>query len=597
MTVQPTPKSGEIPSFFQVRYEKPRKSKLTIGQRKTAYSQTSSQTTPLSKRDLKPLKLVDIEDLRGRETTDLTASSRVEHSSSLEREKISDSPLSRLKRIRSRRQKAEINCLESKEMYEEFLVSGSYLKIEQFHHDISELKKSIQSYSKKKGSIIRSALPGGRLNKLTEELDAKRADLERIKELQSRAEYHLQCQAELSHCDFMLGANFRTVIPEELYWENGTEKREIQRALVERVNMLREILIAQVPEEEINFSREVGAGQIFVPEDDYQEFNNYVIHLEMHPEVKFNPADRILVIPGDEMNEELQVRIVDQCVHKILSDKREIINIGHPGMTMCDQALISTKTFGKRAFMASFNDGCGWGESARGAAIKANRKALKVMEEEIELLLDVSLTSRDIIRIHDKAMMHAHQAVAKDKKLGSTCPQIMTVAGDIAHITLIGDTKCFVIGADMSVKDPTESIRGGTDATDPGGRIGGYIDEDVGYASFDHGAVHGADLRNYTHCMVKLSPGDTVIMCSDGVGDNLGENEADAIRKILLAKVEASGKMPLTREEIANSINRHVQINSLRIKALSGAGLAMSKEADDVNGKPDHAGMLIYTHP
>lgn len=237
-----------------------------------------------------------------------------------------------------------------------------------------------------------------------------------------------------------------------------------------------------------------------------------------------------------------------------------------------------------------------------------------------------NITSQDIIRVQDKAMMAAHDAVAGDGPSGSTCPQLMTVAGNTAHLSLMGDTKCFVIGADLSISDPTEGIRGGFDAKDPGGRIGGPKNSTVGYIEVDD-QTSGADLRNYTHCVVTLNPQDTVIMCSDGVGDSLdpamrgltpedcglegkewdSENsehndyrnkyQAELFKKILTEHKQKNDIETLSSEDISKALNQfvHDQTITRKMKALVSSSEPESKK--DFPGKMDHAGMLVYTHP
>ncbi|ADI38434.1 hypothetical protein [Waddlia chondrophila] len=398
--------------------------------------------------------------------------------------------------------------------------------------------------------------------------------------------------------------------------------RELEeKKLLKCLGQLREALIAQIPKLVVDLSKKVGDAQTFDVEDEYLEFNNYVIHLDMHLGVTFDKTTKILHIPGDDQYGELNLEMKYAKV-KTLDDGRQILIIGEE--IMCDQAKFSTETFGGKVRMAAFNDGCGWGLSAQGAAKKANETALQEMEKGMKKLVENDIvTSRDIIRIHDKAMMAAHEAVVSDEKLGSTCPQIMTVIGDVAHLTLVGDSKCFVISSDLTVRDPTEGIRGGTDATDPGGRIGGKGGK--GYVETEDG-LDGPDLRNYSHCLIRLNPGDTVVMCSDGIGDNVdpkgmgfkpddpqfegidgsdwddsnpdhiaarNQFQAKQIKNILTAYKKEIGKEHLTQQDVAKALNRHAQRNALRANAQSGFGNRYHKES----GKPDHCGMLVYTHP
>jgi len=510
---------------------------------------------------------------------------------------------------------------------------GGKQKINALKLEIQQLERDLEPYKQKSGSKIRIRFSGGKQKRIEEELEQKQAVLSSLRKLQKKADEYLAHRLTISEYDLELGNPVRTEIPNSFAGGDKSDKLQMQRTLIENIERLRETLILQIPEHRIDLSRAVGTVQTFDMEDDYQAFNNYIIHLDMHPGISYDPDTGMLTIPDDGRRGELEVKLIDLPYEK-LPDGREIINVGDKSKLMCDQADFSLETFRGRVKMASFNDGCGWGPQSRGAAKKANEVALAIMESDMGSLIHHAskkgLTSRDIIRVHDRALMAAHSVVTATRALGSTCPQLLTVAGDIAHITLVGDTKCFVISSDLSVKDPTVGIRGGQDPTDPGGRIGGFKDSEVGYATFDRDALHGPDLRNYTHCLMKLNPGDTVVMCSDGIGDNIdpegmgvkpsddqfpdidggawddsnpdhvaarNQFQARQMSLILRECQDKKGKKSLTVEEIANALNLHVQDNALRYKALAGAGLGKSSAANGVPGKPDHAGMLIYRHP
>lgn len=508
---------------------------------------------------------------------------------------------------------AETGLEKSQPAFEEFTRLGGHAKIEEFKGEIKELETSLEGAKRSIRSQMRSIFPGGKLNKLNQQLKIKQAELGQLERLRGQADFHENCFTSISEARLEKGETLRTETPSKFHGD--------AKILLRNREQLREALIAQIPQSVVDLSRKVGDAQTFDTEDEYLEFNNYVIHLDMHLGVTFDKTTKILHIPGDDQHGELNLEMKYAKV-KTLDDGRQILIIGEE--IMCDQAKFSTETFGGKVRKAAFNDGCGWGLSAQGAAKKANETALQEMEKGMKKLVENDIvTSRDIIRIHDKAMMAAHEAVVSDEKLGSTCPQIMTVIGDVAHLTLVGDSKCFVISSDLTVRDPTEGIRGGTDATDPGGRIGGKGGK--GYVETEDG-LDGPDLRNYSHCLIRLNPGDTVVMCSDGIGDNVdpkgmgfkpddpqfegidgsdwddsnpdhiaarNQFQAKQIKNILTAYKKEIGKEHLTQQDVAKALNRHAQRNALRANAQSGFGNRYHKES----GKPDHCGMLVYTHP
>jgi hypothetical protein len=471
--------------------------------------------------------------------------------------------------------------------------------------EVKDLKAKIARLENKPLSKLRSLFPGGGLNKAKIQLKVNQEAM-RI----CGAQVMLQSGAIRSEISDKFTGGISSPKSRE-------EVDKMSKELVSNLEELREHLIDQIPRIPIDLSKDVGKSTNFCEDKN----NNYVIHLGMHEDLKYDPDTEMLTLKGEKGDLSVQV-----SKGKIVDGK---ITVGEP--KMCDQAQFSKKTHGGKVQMASFNDGNDWGDKSMGAAIKANESALSQMEEGVQSLLDGGkpVTSQDIIRIHDQALMKAQDDVASSNLLGSTCPQLLTVAGDVAHISTIGDTKCFVIGTDLSIKDPTEGIRGGYDAKDPGGRIGGAGGDTTGYiVSKDKSgeAISGGDLRNYTHALLRLNPGDTVVMCSDGIADNLdpemqglspkdcglkgdewnsddkdhtdyrNKYQAAQIKVILQDYKKEKGLETLSPDDVGKALNQFVHNQTIARKMLT----IHQKEPEskkDFPGKMDHAGMLIYQHP
>lgn len=416
-----------------------------------------------------------------------------------------------LKKAQDELGEAKFIMEQSKAGHDAFERLGGQTEFDKLDSEISRLEGRVGQLEGKISSQLRSIFPGGALKTARKELSQARSDFGQIQKYASSAEIYKAAATAI------FNLNGRTMIDPSLSGGISTPKdhsevTSMQKALVRNLTDLRASLIAQVPRTPVDMTAGVGAAKVECSDKQ----NNYVLHLDMHPNLTYDDETKKLTLTDGEDGVIYEVNL-SQGFGRVVDGK---IVIGEP--LMCDQASFSDETFGGHVRMASFNDGNGWGNGSKGAAEKANEVALQKMEEGMRELVesDKEITSQDIIRVQDSAMMAAHDAVVSNETLGSTCPQLMTVAGNTAHLSLMGDTKCFVIGSDLSISDPTEGIRGGFDAKDPGGRIGGPKGAEEGFVKVDD-SLSGADLRNYTHCTVDLKPNDTVIMCSDGVGDSL----------------------------------------------------------------------------
>lgn len=269
----------------------------------------------------------------------------------------------------------------------------------------------------------------------------------------------------------------------------------------------------------------------------------------------------------------------------------------------------------------SFNDGNGWGSPSRNAAVKSNEVILKQLEESLQA---TPLSSSDILRAHKIAILEAHSELVKHSaeqearlRTGTTCPLVTTVAGNKAHISSVGDCTVFIINSALeSIEEPTASNRGRFDAKDPGGRIGYYDDDGK------------PDFRNYFEAVHPLQPGDYVIICSDGVHDNLSpkylnikpnqlgfmEEEWDdnnpnhikahnefMIRKlldILRAYRTLHNLILLDQYNINDAINSYLNevTEERKLYLLENPSKREPIVSEEYTGKLDHAGVLVYQH-
>eukprot|EP01126_Amoeba_proteus_P040307 TRINITY_DN4293_c0_g1_i10.p1 TRINITY_DN4293_c0_g1~~TRINITY_DN4293_c0_g1_i10.p1 ORF type:complete len:1171 (-),score=213.78 TRINITY_DN4293_c0_g1_i10:70-3582(-) len=197
----------------------------------------------------------------------------------------------------------------------------------------------------------------------------------------------------------------------------------------------------------------------------------------------------------------------------------EIDQVAHQGDPICDQFVL--ERFENRVIFA-VADGCNWGWKPRNAAYTATRSFIEHVRKNQTALLSVRVAAKLFLQ----GFQAAHKAILDTSKdpsywdLGTTT----MLAGALLELSNgnfgvvcagVGDCKAFhlyfsdgkVCSSEITVGSRNEENI--LDATDPGGRLGPQ----------QQGG--NPDLRNF-HCWFKeVSEGDIIMLCSDGVHDNL----------------------------------------------------------------------------
>lgn len=179
---------------------------------------------------------------------------------------------------------------------------------------------------------------------------------------------------------------------------------------------------------------------------------------------------------------------------------------------ICDQLYV--KSIGNRVVF-SLADGCNWGRGPRRAAQCACTAIINEVAD-LEVQSDIKDTL-DIKHLLLRSFSVAHEMIVKSTQetgVFGTTTLVAGVAFEIdrdnwgAVIATVGDCKVFAMGEDGTVDITFGNRRNISDARDPGGRLGPYIDDNP-------------DLRNLESKFWPLKRGDFLLIVSDGIHDNL----------------------------------------------------------------------------
>eukprot|EP01100_Stratorugosa_tubuloviscum_P000277 TRINITY_DN1059_c3_g1_i1.p1 TRINITY_DN1059_c3_g1~~TRINITY_DN1059_c3_g1_i1.p1 ORF type:complete len:784 (+),score=357.85 TRINITY_DN1059_c3_g1_i1:16-2367(+) len=175
----------------------------------------------------------------------------------------------------------------------------------------------------------------------------------------------------------------------------------------------------------------------------------------------------------------------------------------------------------------SIADGCNWGHPPREAARRATEAFVQYLQRHSTELNDLNSVRKVLLA----ALTKAHNNILDGGERVGTCTLLggllLPVRLDIEAFknnetfpfdnqrifacANVGDCKAFHFSnICKSVTDVTYAFhRTSTNTTDPGGRLGPYVD------------ANKADLRNLTLYIRICYPGDIIILTTDGVHDNI----------------------------------------------------------------------------
>jgi len=394
--------------------------------------------------------------------------------------------------------------------------------------------------------------------------------------------------------------NARIYLPEEIGSSIKDSRKKAKEEAIyiwKNLEIVKGYLPKQLPNVPVDLS------EIQKIESYKSELNNYAIRLDTPPQ------DVILCdLQGHaigEQNTQGSVPVFREGDNIYYADRNASI--------MCDQINVSQSG-------VAFCDGCSLGLHVQQAAQKGV-KVNELTQERLDRLADrktTDVTLRDVGYAQLEAMLDCNEEITKgtgnpaDPIGTTTCAQINIVNGYLVG-TVVGDSKVFIIrqqhGGERICLEPTEGSRGEVYlASDPGGSLGPR----------SHDEKH-ADLRNLSMFAVKLELGDKVIVCSDGVHDNLdpetlGESplqydleasewdpadtkhkkKRDEVMKEKLLKIMQDLSNP---KEISEAIDTYVQNVTKKHKiALVGGQAMRGKSHEEFPGKPDHAAHAVLAY-
>jgi len=378
--------------------------------------------------------------------------------------------------------------------------------------------------------------------------------------------------------------------------------------LLDHIDEIKEEMIIQIPNIKVDASRSLNV------QTHVGSFNNYGLPLLNEPDMigkteeiqiegysnpvlqgKFSFTYQYLDDDGILQSENRTtegIAFYDPTERKLFSTPASMI--------MCDIPEVSDQG----GYIGMVADGCSQGLRSRAAA--------KLGADTVMQNVSSGKTLREIARQQIETLLEASQAIVeKGDEVGQTTLAEAQIIDGYLMGTYVGDSKIFIIGAEGECIEPTISSRDESqDARDSGGRIGNYVTASNG--------KEGADLRNFSSFAVKLKPGDRVIICSDGVHDNLdpytlgkkpsdyGLNEEswDACledrHRLIRDKLRAVTMGCETPEQISNALDNYVALTTAKINAAQLAGVNV-KDASHTQllGKRDHAAnvVMIYHGP
>eukprot|EP01127_Copromyxa_protea_P016713 TRINITY_DN5010_c0_g1_i1.p1 TRINITY_DN5010_c0_g1~~TRINITY_DN5010_c0_g1_i1.p1 ORF type:complete len:1604 (+),score=274.67 TRINITY_DN5010_c0_g1_i1:128-4813(+) len=215
----------------------------------------------------------------------------------------------------------------------------------------------------------------------------------------------------------------------------------------------------------------------------------------------------------------------------------------HQGDPICDKFCLERFENGVIAAVA---DGCNWGPKPRSAAEIASRTFVEYNKKHVfEAGLEMTTVAENLV----KACSSAHAAILQSSPKAFDCGTTTLLGGCLLQIEEpehhwafvcvgVGDCKAYRISiqeGSVNVTDISRGSRGdkgALDQRDCGGRLGPFRKTQP-------------DLRNFQAYFSYLKPGDFVMLCSDGVYDNLDpQNNGVKPKALGLPDVESWVDLP-----------------------------------------------------
>ncbi|MDP2434561.1 MAG: protein phosphatase 2C domain-containing protein [archaeon] len=171
------------------------------------------------------------------------------------------------------------------------------------------------------------------------------------------------------------------------------------------------------------------------------------------------------------------------------------------------------------SLLASLADGCNWGEKARNASLAASKALIDyILTREAAAFAPKGqnlghLLLRGFATAHELILEGVDQELSEagtTTLLGTIVTPIDRSPDYMILTCSVGDTKAFLYSIQADTVQEISGPQSRCTAADPGGRLGPHI------------GPHGEpDLRNLYLQSTRCSPGDILLMVTDGVYDNL----------------------------------------------------------------------------
>ncbi|CAX41983.1 unnamed protein product [Candida dubliniensis CD36] len=190
------------------------------------------------------------------------------------------------------------------------------------------------------------------------------------------------------------------------------------------------------------------------------------------------------------------------------------------------------------------------------------------------------LNQRDIQEILDDSYLHTSHLMDLQKLNGSSTLILGMLNGDLLSIISIGDSKIFIIRDGKIILTNEEQTKAG------------LCPEQIGTHTLDHLPSDIAWIKSF-----KLMEGDYILMCSDGISDNLYEWEIlNYLNDWINAKRNnvktIASKLLIKAKEVAFDDYAYTPYNE-KVNSLSNTGSGGTNHQHSQGGKVDDMSVII----